>query len=186
MRRVGREDVKRIASLVLVVVVATFSLPFAASAVWQSVKKNPVTFADGTTSSDVKTWMVGGSYDFSAVKVFAHYGQLQNNGTETAPADVNYKIYEVSGHVPIGTGFLVFGYAQRKTNDTPAPAPATVAGGSIKRQVATVGYDYFLSKRTDIYAMAMNDRTQTLTLPAPFTIVNANGTSWGVGLRHRF
>jgi hypothetical protein len=41
MRRVGREDVRRIASLVLVVVIATLSLPFAASAVGRAADGDP-------------------------------------------------------------------------------------------------------------------------------------------------
>ena len=41
MRRAGREDWKRIASLVLVAVVATFSLPLGASAVTRTVDATP-------------------------------------------------------------------------------------------------------------------------------------------------
>src|SRR5437868_9147291 len=112
--------------------------------------------------------MLGGSYDFQVAKVFAHLGRLQNNGVETAPQDVGYRITEVSVQVPFHSGNFLAGYAQRKTGDTPSPSPATAPGGSIKRAVLTVGYDYNFSKRTDLYAIAMNDRTQTLTLPAPF------------------
>lgn len=160
--------------------------PFSASAVWQSVKKNPLTFADGTTSNNVSTWMVGGFYDFKPVKVYAHYGHMVNDGTETAPQNVRYRIAEISAEVRIDTGVLLAGYALRKTSDSPAPVPATVAGGSIERQVASVGYDYFLSRRTDVYAMLMHDRTRTLTLPPPFLQVSASGTSYGLGMRHRF
>jgi 4-hydroxybenzoate polyprenyltransferase len=41
MRSVGREDVKRIASLVLVAVIATFSLPLVASALGGAVDGTP-------------------------------------------------------------------------------------------------------------------------------------------------
>ena len=44
------------------------------------------------------------------------------------------------------------------------------------RTTTSVGYDYYLSKRTDLYAVVMNDR---------FT-GNASGNSYGVGIRHRF
>ncbi|MDD2714095.1 MAG: porin, partial [Simplicispira sp.] len=37
-------------------------------------------------------------------------------------------------------------------------------------------YDYNLSKRTDVYAMYMNDKITSQT----------NGNSFGVGIRHRF
>jgi predicted porin len=158
----------------------------AASLVWQSVKKDPITFADGTTKNNVKTWMLGGSYDFQVAKVFAHQGRLVNGGTEAAPQNIRYRITEVSAQVPIYSGQLLAGYALRKTGDTPAPVPAAVAGGNIERQVATVGYDYYPSKRTDLYAMVMSDRTKTLTLPAPFSALNASGTSYGIGIRQRF
>ena len=160
--------------------------PFAASAVWQSVKKNPLTFADGTSPNNVKTWMIGGSYSFAAATLYAHVGGLQNDGTETAPQDVSYRITELSAAVPIGAGRLLAGYALRKTSDTPSPVPATVAGGNVKRNVLTLGYDYDLSKRTDLYAMVMRDQTETRTLPAPPSIVSASGTNFGIGIRHRF
>jgi predicted porin len=160
--------------------------PVAASIVWQSVKKNPATFADGTTQNNVDTWMLGGSYDFGAAKVYTHLGRLSNKGTETAPQNVAYRIVEVSASMPVGAGQFLAGYALRKTSDTPAPAPATAPGGSIKRGVLTVGYDHYLSKRTDLYAMVMSDKTETWTLPAPPRSVEASATSVGLGIRHRF
>ena len=160
--------------------------PLAASLAWQSVKQNPLTFADGTTPNNVKTWVLGGSYDFTAVKVFAHVGRIQNDGTEAAPQDVGYRLMEVSASVPVGAGRILAGYALRKTRDTPAPVPATAAGGNVERAVLTLGYDHHLSKRTDLYAIVMSDRTETRTLPAPPSIVKASGTSYGFGIRHRF
>lgn len=160
--------------------------PVAASFVWQSVKKNPATFADGTTPNNVDTWMLGGSYDFGVAKVYAHLGRLSNKGTEAAPQDVAYRITEVSATVPVGAGQVLAGYALRKTSDTPSPVPATAPGGNIKRAVLTLGYDHYLSKRTDLYAIVMNDKTETWTIPAPPRQVEASATSVGIGIRHRF
>jgi predicted porin len=150
------------------------------------VKKNPITFADGTSSNNTRSWQLAGSYDFKLVKLFAHLGSIRNDGTETAPLDIGYRIWDLSASVPIGTGFVVAGYASRTTNDAVGPVPATVAGGNVERKVFSLGYDYFLSKRTDVYAMAMNDRTVTNTLPAPPSLVSASATNVGVGIRHRF
>lgn len=160
--------------------------PLAASLAWQAVKKNPLTFADGTTPNNVKTWVLGGSYDFAAVKMFAHVGRIQNDGTEAVPQDVGYRLAEVSASVPIGSGNILAGYALRKTSDTPSPVPATAAGGNVKRAVLTLGYDHYLSKRTDLYAIVMSDKTETRTLAAPPSLVKASGTSYGIGVRHRF
>lgn len=160
--------------------------PWAASFAWQSVKKNPLTFADGTTPNNVKTWMLGGSYDFGSAKLFAHFGRIQNDGTEAVPQDVAYRVAEVSITVPVGAGRILAGYALRKTSDAPAPVPATAAGGNVKRAVLTLAYDHQLSRRTDLYAVAMNDKTETRTLPLPSANVKAHGTNFGVGIRHRF
>lgn len=160
--------------------------PAAVSLAWQDVKKNPATFADGTSANNTKSWQLAGSWDFQAVKVWAHLGEIDNHGTETAPLAVTYKVWDISASVPLGSGRLLAGVASRKTSDTPAPVPATAAGGNVQREIVTLGYDHDLSKRTDVYAMAMSDRTETRTLPAPPTVLSARGTSVAVGLRHRF
>lgn len=160
--------------------------PWAASLAWQSVKKNPSTFADGTSPNDTRAWQLAASYDFEVVKLFAHLGRIDNRGTAAAPLNVSYRVWDISASMPVGAGRVLAGYAVRRTSDTVGPVPATVAGGNVERKVFTLGYDYFLSKRTDLYAMVMRDSTQTSTLPAPPSVVSAQGTSFAVGLRHRF
>lgn len=160
--------------------------PAAASLAWQSVKKNPLTFADGTSANNTRAWQLAASYDFKAVKLWAHVGRIDNRGTEAAPLSVAYRLWELSAAVPVGNGRFNVGVARRSTDDTPAPVPVTAAGGNLMRQVVTVGYDHDLSKRTDVFLNLLNDRTRTRTLPAPPTAVSASGNSFAVGLRHRF
>lgn len=160
--------------------------PAAASLAWQSVKRNPVSFADGTTANNVATWVLGGSYAFTGVTVYAHVGRIHNNGTEAAPLDVNYRLTELSAAVPLGNGRVLAGWALRKTSDTPSPVPATASGGNVRRSLLTVGYDHTLSKRTDVYAMLLRDQTDTRTLGAPPSVVSASGHTLGLGVRHRF
>jgi len=160
--------------------------PFAASFAWQNVKKNPLTFADGTSSNNTTSWQLGSSYDFTVLKLFAHVGNIQNDGTETAPLDIGYRVWDISASVPAGAGKLLAGYAQRKTSDAVGPVPASAAGGNVERSVLTMGYDYNLSKRTDVYALVMNDKTETNTLPGPPKVVSTSATSYGLGVRHRF
>lgn len=129
---------------------ATYSAgPFAASAVWQKVDKNPATFADGTSPNNTRSWQAAASYDFQVVKIFGHVGEVNNRGTETAPVDITYRIYDVSASAPLGAGSLLAGYAQRKTSNAVGLVPTTAAGGNKSRNIFTVGYDYALSKRTD-------------------------------------
>jgi predicted porin len=160
--------------------------PFSVSLAWQTVKKDPLTFADGTSPNNTKAWQLAASYNFNVVKVYGHIGQIQNDGTEAAPLDVKYKIWDLSASVPIGVGSVLVAYANRKTDDGVAPAAATAFGGNKKREVYSIGYDYFLSKRTDVYAVVMHDKTLSNTLPAPGRLIDASATNVGVGIRHNF
>lgn len=112
----------------------------------------------GTTKTD---WMVGGAYDFTVVKAFASYGQAKADNSPNKA-----KTTQLGVSVPAGaTGKVLASWAQTKMSAT-----------DVSRKTFTVGYDYFLSKRTDLYVMAMNDRITHQT----------TGTSFGVGVRHRF
>lgn len=158
--------------------------PLATSLAWQSVKKNPLTFADGTSPNNTRSWQWAGSYDFKVAKVWAHLGRIENKGTEATPLNVSYKVWDLSASVPVGAGNILAGYASRRTSDAVGPIPATSAGGNVQRKVFTVGYDYWLSKRTDLYALAMRDSTRTNTVGSG--LLNASGTSFAVGIRHTF
>lgn len=107
-----------------------------------------------------KDWMFGGAYDFSVAKAFLSYGQSSTDGS-----DEKAKTAQVGASVPLGGGKVLASYAQTKLSQA-----------NISRKTFTVGYDYELSKRTDAYAMVMNDRITHLD----------SGTSFGVGIRHRF
>lgn len=111
----------------------------------------------GTTKKD---WMLGGAYDFKMVKPYLTYGQSKADNS-----DVKAKTLQVGASAPIGAGALVASWAKTK-----------LSGADMDRKTLTVGYDYNLSKRTDVYAMVMNDK---------ITHYNS-GTSYGVGIRHRF
>lgn len=160
--------------------------PLLVSAAWQKVDKNPLTFADGASQNNTRAWQLAATYDFKVVKLFAHLGRIDNRGTEAAPTDISYRLWEVSASVPVGAGRVLAGYGQRKTSDAVAPVPATAAGGNLERKVLSVGYDHDLSKRTDLYAVVMSDKTLTRTLPAPGRDVSASATNYVVGIRHRF
>lgn len=115
-------------------------------------------FADGSTKT---VWMLGGSYDAKVAKGFMTYGE-----SKTSIAATKQKTFSLGASVPMGAnGKLLAAYANSKVNTT----------GS-KRQTLTVGYDYNLSKRTDVYTMLVNDRITNLS----------SGTSLAVGMRHRF
>jgi predicted porin len=108
-------------------------------------------------------WMIGGAYDFTAVKLFATYGQTSHD------IDFADKTVSVGASMPAGNGKVLAAWAQTKRD-------GVAIGADQKRNTASLGYDYNLSKRTDLYAVIMNDK-----------ITNQNnGNSFAAGIRHRF
>ena len=79
--------------------------------------------------------------------------------------DAKLKTATLGASVPMGAGKILAAYARTRNNLLDAT-----------RQTLTVGYGYDLSKRTDLYANVMHDRITD----------RSNGTSFGVGVRHRF
>ena len=109
-----------------------------------------------------KTWFLGGGYDFNAVKLFATY---QKTSVDTIERD--YKTWSLGASAPVGAGKILASWAQTKSD---------IPGASATRNTASLGYDYGLSKRTDLYAVYMNDRITDMS----------SGNSFGVGIRHKF
>ena len=121
---------------------------------WQDVKK------DGATAvADTKSWQGAASYDFGVARLFGQFGNVANktSGNE-------YDIVGLGASVPVGNGKILALWGQIK--------PETGA----KRKTFSAGYDYFLSKRTDLYAVAMSDKIDGQT----------SGSAFSVGIRHRY
>lgn len=131
--------------------------PLGGSLVYQKVQKDN----GATPVDDTSVWMASGSYDFGAVKLFGQYAKAEN-----LTRRVDYKIYEAGASVPIGAGKLLVQYGQI--------SPSAGAG----RKTWSVGYDYWLSKRTDVYLVGMSDKITGTGA--------ATGNSVSLGMRHRF
>lgn len=112
-------------------------------------------------------WMLGGTYDFKVVKLYATYGGSTTDFV--AAPDLKKKTYSLGVDVPVTkAGTFKAAIAQTKTKHT-----------DLKWTTATLGYDHFLSKRTDAYAAVMYDKNNAFA-------TNESGTSVAVGIRHRF
>lgn len=136
---------------------------------------NPGALIDGTTSpinvasvARQKTWFTGASYDAGFAKLFATV-RHSSNETRTV-ADMEDRGRTVGLSAKLGQGAMLAAVGRTRRSGT------LVGGGALARTTASVGYDYYLSKRVDVYAVVMHDK-----------ITNASGaTSAGVGIRHRF
>lgn len=126
----------------------------------QAKISNPVNPSPMDTKTD---WMLGGTYDFNVAKAYATYGQAEVDATRFEGRTISLGL-----DVPVlnKAGTLKAAMARTKVE---GPANAT-------RTTTSFGYDHFLSKRTDLYAVAMHDKVTDLK----------SGTSLVLGMRHRF
>ncbi len=137
-----------------------FGGPFAATAFYErdqiSNPNTPAPFASADTKTD---WMLGASYDFQVAKAFATWGKSKSSVLVPKTTTVSLGV-----SVPVGGGRVLLGTA--RTERDPGAT----------RRTTTLGYDYFLSKSTDVYAMLMRDTLSGAT----------SGSSFGAGIRKRF
>lgn len=134
--------------------------PFAAVLSMQQAKTGPG-FTTAIGRQDAA--MIGASYDFKAVQL---YGQLLS--TRTPDIRVATDTTQLGAAVPVGAGRFMASVARTERKVT--------NGAETHRTTWAAGYDHFLSKRTDLYAVYMRDR---------LTDFSSSG-SVGFGMRHRF
>jgi predicted porin len=145
--------------------------PLSAMLTYVKAGKTP---ANGAYLADQKVWNLGASYDFGVVKAFAQYTDVKTTATLAATTDVKNKIWQLGATVPVTdklAAMVSFGQNKSKVaadNDT------------YKDEVFSIGADYSLSKRTDVYAAFINNRESANTGN------NASGQSFAVGLKHNF
>ena len=148
---------------------------FGATVAFQQVKnQSGGPLPSGFTKQD--TYQLGASYDFTLAKLFAQYGQVRTFSTDAA-VDARARISGIGAAVPVtalSRVLLQYGYSRTDGNF----APATWKNASI-------GYDYSLSKNTDIYAVYMHERT-TAGLATITPAVAGSGNSVAGGIRLRF
>lgn len=133
--------------------------PFAAVISGQHAKVGPG-FSDRILRQDVQ--MAGLSYDFQVAKVYGQYFR-----TDTPDIQSRTKTMQLGVAVPVGAGRLMAS-ASRTNRDLPTT--------DVHRVTAALGYDHFLSKRTDLYAVYLSDKLSG----------HARSANLALGVRHRF
>ncbi|MGH8864706.1 MAG: porin, partial [Burkholderiales bacterium] len=113
-----------------------------------------------------RTWHLSGAYAFDFARISAGY--LDTKRDYATIVDDKIRTWHVGASIPVGAGAVLLQTANSKqTPDT---------GAATTRTTTSIGYDYNLSKRTDLYAVYMRDKLTG----------NASGNSFGIGIRHRF
>jgi predicted porin len=138
-----------------------FSGPLAAAVVWQDVANGAPLAPAGFDGQS--TLQLGLSYNLEVVKFFGQYGEVRTDAT----ADTKTRLYQFGFSVPVGPGLVLASYGN---------AEAETAGLSTTRKTLSLGYDHYLSKNTDVYAVLMNDQATGLS----------TGTTAAAGIRLRY
>lgn len=116
--------------------------------------------------ADEKVVGLGASYDFGVAKAFAQFTTIkQDSGIKNKDT-----IYQVGASVPVtekGTVLASYGKLSNKL---------TSGGSKETDAVLSVGYDYALSKRTDVYGVFSNNTHTGLK----------SGQTTAVGIKHNF
>ena len=143
--------------------------PFSAMLTYDQAGKT-----DSTTAYvyDQKIFGLGTSYDFTVAKAFLQYTTVKTNGAlpplPTEGIDLKTKIFQLGVSVPVtDKASVMVSFGQSKI---------TASGESAKDEVFSLGYDYTLSKRTDVYGVFSNNRQTTLQ----------SGQTFVVGIKHNF
>jgi predicted porin len=128
--------------------------PLGLTAVWQRVKNgagvSPTSlFTPPAGFLNQETWQLGASYDFAVVKLYGQYTHVRTSAADSS----TMRLWSVGASAPIGAGNVLAQYGRA--------AASSIAGEPI-HNTFSVGYDYFLSKRTDVYGVFMNDRLSGL------------------------
>jgi predicted porin len=110
-----------------------------------------------------RAYEIGMSYELRHLRLYGQIGYVKT----AAGNALRTNLYQLGAAAPIGLGFglLSYGHSRAEAN-----------GYASLRRTFSIGYDHFLSKNTDIYALAMNERVTGLS----------SGNSLAAGVRVRF
>ena len=138
------------------------------------------TTAAAPNGDDINEWLVGGSYDFKIVKVFASYqDQSDKNGTSANKAD--NKIWNIGATVPVfSNGKVHVAYSDLSWDRT----------GAGDSDAWSLGYTHAMSKRTTLYTTYTQvDNDNNAPTAAGFSSTRAVGeknNTFAAGIRHTF
>lgn len=127
----------------------------------QGVLGRPISAFPGFSSQTA--FQLGGSYDFKAVKLFVQYGSIDTKATSKVEVDNLH----ISASVPLGTGAFLASYGNSDISS---------GGAETSSKMLSLGYNYSLSKRTQLYGVYLSDKYTA----------RSSGTTYALGLRHTF
>lgn len=148
---------------------------------------------NGGEDTTIKSWNIGGSYDFEVVKAYLAFGQTRNGLFEGQTfgelnqqaflgkgLKVNSYLVGLSAPAPVGAGSVMGSWTMADPRSAPDTLQNSTGPWELKKQhTFSLGYSHPLSKRTNVYAIGSYAKNV-------YFMPDAKSTLIGVGLRHQF
>jgi predicted porin len=141
--------------------VAYITGPFAVIAAAEKVQNSALALPAGFDRQTA--FQIGATYDFSFLRVYGQVGRVKTD----ADVDVQTILYQLGGAIPIGNSLILIAYGNSHVKTSLK---------AVTDRTGSIGYDYFLSKHTDIYVAAMVEKLS----------FSSSGNSVAGGVRMRF
>lgn len=159
--------------------------------------RGPDNIPNGPPKPNPTAWLVGGAYDFRAVKISFAYGQSRNGAWNGQPAGAGTTPNSPLSDTSLGSGALFLAGAAANSMMLGMTVPIGEASilASVQRlqqvgdavpnsltapqMIYSAAYLYNLSRRTNLYTYASYGKNYAAVQSAQSTVV-------GVGLRHQF
>ncbi|MEO8081942.1 MAG: porin [Caldimonas sp.] len=137
--------------------------PFSVVLAGERIKNSPLPLPAGFRSQTA--YMLGGTYDFGIVRVYAQAGRVRTHAS-VAGSDSRTTLGQIGATLPLGNGVVLVAYGRSRMQTSLS---------RVTDEQASLGYDYFLSKNTDIYLAGLYEKTYQLS--------SGNAIAGGVRLR---
>jgi predicted porin len=155
--------------------------PFNVAIAYGQTEINP-TIGTVAAAGDIKTWNIGGQWDFGVAKLMGQYSQ---DNLDVGAAEVEGKGWLIGALVPVGAGEIRVAYSEYMLESN----VAAFGGNEPKSQKLAVGYVHNLSKRTALYttyAYVRNRDGATSALNGSTVNNNSSSSGFDLGIRHSF
>jgi predicted porin len=150
--------------------------PIYAGLSYEKQMKGPTPSLDGNSFLNV-----GFRYDLGMVKPMLYYAR-----TKTSGGTLTNKVYLLGAQAPIGAGTLKVSYLRLTPDSRFVTASNGIGPGNGVQTKFGLGYDYFLSKRTNVYADYGTARKAGTVGNVAGGTAFSNNTAYAFGLKHTF
>lgn len=140
--------------------VSYLSGPFAVALAWEKIQNSALPLPAGFEQQTAT--QLSATYDFKAVRFYGQLGRVHTN----AAINTKHTLFQIGAAVPIGQALILAAYGESRAKTDFSQATL---------RTYSLGYDYFVSKTTDIYLAALHETT--------FQLSSGNSIAGGVRMR---